>query len=140
MNAEPSNQDIDFKNRFEAGEVEPCGFRHRDHLRLAYVYLCEGSIETANDRMRLSLAKFLKDNDVPPSKYHETLTVSWTQAVKHFMVMAGSPASFDEFIAADERLLHTNIMLTHYDRETLFSDQARYEFVQPDIEPIPQYN
>ncbi|MEL6417052.1 MAG: hypothetical protein AAFY39_01415 [Pseudomonadota bacterium] len=140
MIARPSIEDVGFKDRFEAGEVGPSEFRHRDHLKLVYVYLCEDSVEAANDRMRLSLTKFLKDNDVPASKYHETLTLSWTQAVKHFMLQAGAPASFDEFIAVDERLLDTNIMLTHYERETLFSDRARSEFVQPDVEPIPQHN
>ena len=140
MTAKPSIEDVSFKDRFEAGEVGPSEFHHRDHLRLVYIYLCESSVETANSRMRHSLTKFLKDNDVPPSKYHETLTMSWTQAVKHFMIRAGSPTSFDEFIAVDERLLDTSIMLTHYERETLFSDRARLEFVPPDIEPIPQHS
>ncbi|MEM9795514.1 MAG: hypothetical protein AAF919_03435 [Pseudomonadota bacterium] len=140
MTAKPSIEDVGFKNRFEAGEVKPSEFHHRNHLKLAYVYLCESGVPAASDKMRGSLAKFLKDNNVPASKYHETLTISWTQAVKHFMAKAGAPTSFDEFIAADERLLDTDIMLTHYKRETLFSDRARSEFVQPDIEPIPQHN
>jgi len=139
MTAKPSIEDVGFKDRFEAGEVKPSEFHHRDHLKLVYVYLCESSVQAANDKMRRSLTKFLKDNDVPASKYHETLTFAWTQAVKHFMAKAGAPASFDEFITADERLLDTNIMLTHYERETLFSNRARSEFVQPDIEPIPQH-
>ncbi|WP_159978235.1 hypothetical protein [Roseobacter cerasinus] len=139
MIAKPSMEDIKYKERFEAGQVGPSEFRHRDHLRLVYVYLCENSVETANDQMRRSITKFLKNNDVPASKYHETLTLSWTQAVKHFMVQAGAPASFDEFIAFDARLLDTNIMLTHYDPDTLFSDRARSEFIPPDVEPVPQY-
>jgi len=139
MTAKPSCEDLNFKDRFEAGKVTPSDFHHREHLQLVYVYLCEGDVHAANERMRISLRKFLNDNDVPASKYHETLTISWVQAVKHFMVKAGAPASFDEFIAIDERLLDTNIMLTHYERDTLFSDQARLEFVQPDVEPIPQY-
>jgi len=139
MTAKPSLEDVNFKDRFEAGQVSPSDFHHREHLKLVYVYLCNGDVHTANKEMRVSLRKFLKDNDVPPGKFHETLTMSWVQAVKHFMVKAGAPACFDEFIAVDERLLDVNIMLTHYERETLFSDQARLEFVPPDVEPIPQH-
>lgn len=139
MTAKPSKDDLEYRHRFEAGAVSPAEFHHRDHLRLIYVYLCDSNVAEANDRMRASLQRFLKDNDVPASKYHETLTNAWTQAVKHFMVQAGSPASFDAFIAVDERLLDQDIMLSHYDRETLFSDRARSAFVSPDIQPIPQY-
>jgi hypothetical protein len=139
MTAKSSSEDLDFKDSFETGKVSPSDFHHLEHLKLVYVYLCESDVQTANDRMRVSLTKFLKDNDMPASKYHETLTMSWVLAVKHFMVKAGAPASFDEFIAVNERLLDTNIMLTHYERETLFSEQARLEFVQPDVEPIPQH-
>ncbi len=139
MTAKSSPEDVKFKDRFEAGKVPPADFHHREHLKLVYVYLCESDVQAANDRMCVSLRKFLKDNDVPASKYHETLTMSWVQAVKHFMVKAGAPNSFEEFIAADERLLDTSIMLTHYEKDTLFSERARTEFVQPDVEPIPQH-
>lgn len=139
MNVKASSADVEFKHRFESGEVPPCDFHHRDHLRLAYVYLCETDTHAANERMRRALKKFLKDNDVSASKYHETLTYSWVQAVKHFMAAASVATSFDEFISADDRLLETDIMFTHYERSTLFSDQARSAFVQPDIQPIPQH-
>ncbi len=140
MNMAASNDDIDFKNRFEAGEVSPSDFHHRDHLQLVFVYLCESDAKTANDRMRSSLRKFLKNNNVPPEKYHETVTYSWVQAVRHFMGKANHATSFDEFLEADERLLDTEIMLSHYKKKTLFSDKARVEFVEPDIDAIPQYS
>ena len=133
----PTKSDVDFKDNFEAGKVPPSEFHHRDHLRLVFVYLCESNVETANDKMRAALKKFLKDNDVPPAKYHETLTYSWVQAVRHFMEKAESAASFEELLAVDDRLLDTGIMLSHYKRETLFSEKARTEFVPPDVEVIP---
>ena len=89
--------------------------------------------------MRAALLKFLDDNNVPAGKFHETLTISWIMAVKHFMQKAESAASFEEFIAADDRLLDPNIMLTHYSRDTLFSETARTIFVAPDVQAIPQY-
>lgn len=139
MNVKPSCEDVKFKDRFEAGEALPSNFHHRDHLRLVFVYLCESDVKTASQKMRSSLKNFLKNNDIPVSKYHETLTYSWVQAVKHFMEKAGRVTSFDAFIRVDDRLLDTDIMLTHYARETLFSEQARAKFVPPDIQPIPYH-
>ncbi|MFK7903465.1 MAG: hypothetical protein AB8B49_11580 [Nitratireductor sp.] len=68
------------------------------------------------------------------------MTYAWIQAVHHFMQLSPNTDSFDEFICADERLLDTDVMLTHYNKETLFSDDARKGFVVPDVEAIPQYN
>ncbi len=42
-----------------------------------------------------------------------------------------------EFIEKNPQLLNTKIMLSHYSPETLFSEEARSSFVDPDIEPIP---
>lgn len=137
MDASASKSDKVFRDRFEAGEVPPQDFHHREHLRLAYVYLCEDAPEQANARMRSALKSFLDANGVPPEKYHETLTYSWILAVRHFMERAGYVGSFDAFLACDDRLLDTEIMLTHYKRDTLFSDEARTVFVAPDVQDIP---
>jgi len=139
MKSTPSVEDITFRTAFEKGDIPPSEFHHRDHLRLAYVYLCEHETKPAFELFRRHVKKFLSDNGVPDDKYHETVTASWVQAVRHFMELCGSASSFEDMINHDNRLLDMNIMLTHYREETLFSDIARREFVQPDLEPIPQY-
>ncbi|MEX0369911.1 MAG: hypothetical protein AB3N09_04715 [Tateyamaria sp.] len=137
MTMMPSQDDLDFRDVFETGGVAPDDFSHRAHLRLAYVYLCEAGIDTAMPRMRNALHTFLKRNGVPASKYHETLTRSWLMAVQHFMDRASPAASFNGFLSQDDRLLDTGIMLTHYSKDTLFSDAARAAFVAPDLQAIP---
>lgn len=139
MKVTPSLSDVEFKDKFEAGSISPSEFNHRQHVRLAFVYLCEFPAELANQKMRSSLKKFLDDNGVPAEKYNETITYSWILAVRHFMESARNTTSFDGFINADDRLLDTAIMFSHYKRETLFSEKARHSFVLPDIENIPQY-
>ena len=133
----PSQDDLDFRDAFEAGRVAPANFDHRAHLRLAYVYLCEGPVDAAMPHMRSALQRFLLRNGVPAAKYHETLTRSWLMAVAYFMDKATGAASFDSFLAQDDRLLDTHIMLTHYRKKTLFSDAARAAFVAPDLQSIP---
>ena len=133
----PSHDDLAFRDDFEAGQVPPADFTHRAHLRLAYVLLCDAPVETALTRMRRALHAFLRRNGVPAEKYHETLTRSWLMAVRHFMDRAAPCASFDAFLAQDDRPLDTRIMLTHYSKDALFSDAARAAFVAPDLQAIP---
>jgi hypothetical protein len=139
MQHQPSKDDLAFRTAFETGTVAPGDFTHRAHLRLAYICLCESDVETAATRIRSALKAFLARNNVDPSKYHETLTLAWLKAVRHFMARARDSGSFDTFLSKDDRLLDTDIMLTHYARETLFSDVARNAFVMPDLQAIPSH-
>ena len=86
--------------------------------------------------MRRALLAFLAANNVPASKFHETLTRAWLLAVRHFMNRAAS-ATFAEFTANGKPLLNSKVMLTHYSAETLFSAVARATFIEPDLEAIP---
>ncbi len=40
---------------------------------------------------------------------------------------------------SDSRMLDSEIMMTHYSAELIFSDEAREQFVQPDLSPIPDH-
>ena len=132
-----SADDRVFLETFDVCAIAPPTFHHREHVRLAYTYLSEGNVLDAHRRLRASLLAFLAHNGVDPSKYHETITRAWILAVDHFMERAEPAASFDEFIASNPRLLDTSIMLTHYSKETLFSDEARVRYVAPDLAAFP---
>ncbi|MGI9239270.1 MAG: hypothetical protein ACR2RV_00625 [Verrucomicrobiales bacterium] len=134
-----SNEDLKFKGLVESCELPISEFSHRAHLRLAYVYLSEHDTESAIELMRNSLGRLIHHNGVPPSKFHETLTRAWILAVDHFMNQVVSSNSADELIDRHSELLDTEIMMTHYSAEVLFSEKARGEFVQPDLDPIPRY-
>jgi len=84
-----------------------------------------------------ALLTFLAHNDIPRSKFHETLTRAWVLAVRHFM-NKGPSTSADDFIAQHPELLDSKIMLTHYSASVLFSQDARAAFVEPDLDPIPK--
>lgn len=131
-----SAEDTNFRVAFGAGCVSPGEFSHLSHLRLAYVYLVEGTVELAGQKMRESLLAFLAANNVPAAKFHATLTRAWLLAVQHFMNRAAS-LSFAQFAANSQPLLDSNVMLTHYSVETLFSAAARTSFVQPNLQAIP---
>ena len=134
---ELSNADRDFRSAFEDCLIGPSQFNHQAHVRLAYVFLVEHDTETAVEKMRQALLNFLEHNEIPRSKYHETLTRAWILAVRHFMDGSRASNSAAEFIEANRQLLDSQIMLTHYSATVLFSAEARALFVEPDINPIP---
>jgi hypothetical protein len=134
-----SKNDREFRAAFEAGAFAPADFSHRAHVRLAYVYIAESDATQALEPMRGALLTFLRHHGIPASKYHATLTRAWILAVDHFMHRSPGSTSADDFIARNPLLLDTRIMLTHYSAELLFSDQARAEFVEPNLDPIPRH-
>jgi hypothetical protein len=136
---ELSNADREFRAAFEAGAFAPADFSHRAHVRLAYVYLAESDVNLALERMRGALLAFLSRHGIPASKFHATLTRAWILAVDHFMHRSPEAVSADDFIARNPVLLDTRIMLTHYSTDLLFSDQARADFVEPNLDPIPRH-
>lgn len=139
MKHELSQSDRDFRAAFEAGAYAPADFSHRAHVRLAYVYLADWNVDIALERMRAALIGFLSHHHISASKYHETLTRAWVLAVDHFMHRTSESSSADEFIERNPVLLDSRIMLTHYSAGLLFSDAARAEFVEPDLDPIPRH-
>ena len=134
-----SSSDREFRAAFEAGAFAPADFSHRTHVRLAYAYLAESDVDLALERMRGALLMFLSHHGIPASKYHATLTRAWILAVDHFMHRSPVATSADDFIDRNPPLLDSKIMLTHYSADLLFSDLARAEFVEPNLDPIPHH-
>lgn len=133
-----SAEDDDFRREFEAFQVAPDDFNHEAHLRLAYVYLCHGERDLAAEQMKSGLLAFLDHLGVGRAKFHETMTGAWIDAVAHFMDRTPACRGFEDFIARNPLLCDSNIMLTHYSAELLFSDRAREEYLEPDVQPIPR--
>lgn len=135
-----SDGDRQFREEFESGAIQPAEFDHRAHVRAAYVYLADRDTTTAIAAMRSALRGYLRHHGIDPSKYHETMTMAWILAVRHFMEKTPNAVSADQFIDSNPSLLDSKIMLTHYSAELLFSPEARAQFVEPDLERIPVYD
>lgn len=139
MTYQLTDRDQIFKAQFESCELPPTEFNHRGHIRLAYIYLAEHDDDEAYQLMRDSLIRFITHNGVDISKYHETITRAWILAVRHFMENDSGADSADSFIDNNPKMLDTQIMMTHYSAGLLFSDDARKQFANPDLDPIPKY-
>jgi hypothetical protein len=133
-----SSADVEFRQRFAAGKVPPQDFSHKAHLRLAYVHLVANGPDRAVATFRSDLQRFLRIHKIDPAKFHETLTQSWLRAVWHFMQRAGDTSGGDDFLKRSTPLHDPKAMLTHYSKNVLFSMEARRQFIEPDLDPIPR--
>ena len=72
--------DETFLKRFEAAAIPREDWRHRDHIRAAYLYLRRHPLDEATDRIRANIQKLNAAHQTPETLergYHETITQAW---------------------------------------------------------------
>ena len=117
---------------FEAGREPPGGFHHREHVRVAWLYLRSDTLPAALHRFRSGLRRFAAAQG-KPERYHETITTSYVLLIHARMASA---LTWDEFADANPDLFawSPSILDRYYRPETLASERARREFIAPDGE------
>ena len=118
---------------FEAATLPEGSFRHRDHVRVAWLYLRELAPAAALDRFASGLRRYAAAKG-KSGLYHETITWAYLLLIRERMERAGAGESFEEFAARNPDLLawKPSILDSYYRKETLASDLARRVFVLPD--------
>ncbi len=111
------------------------GFGHREHIELAWRYLGHHDVDDANEAIGEAI-RHVASLHGAPGKYHETITRAWVHLVALHRG-AGEAQSFDEFIAANPRLLDRHLLDRHYSRELIMSDEARARWTAPDLREFP---
>ena len=110
-------------------------FRHQDHLVVAAVYLQQLSVADAIDRMRTSLLRFLDYHQVDRQKYNETITVFWFELVAELLnKLPPGSTLVEKCNAVVGSLDNSGLVFEYYSRERLFSDDARKNFIEPDLQ------
>ena len=124
--------DAEFAAAFESLAYPPEEFHHREHLRLAWIYLRQEPLLPALTRFAESLKRFAA-NAGAASKYHETITFAFLFLI-HERMQRGAAETFDEFAEANPDLVSwkPSILERYYRAETLGSELARGTFVMPD--------
>jgi hypothetical protein len=128
--------DSEFRHAFERCVIPNDAFRHRDHLRLAWIYLRESDQDTAIKRLTQSILRYAHYHGAG-QKYHETLTQTWARIVGLAIAEAPQAPSIDELLTVHPHLLDQNLPLRHFSRDLLWSDPARRRWVDPDLRPFP---
>jgi hypothetical protein len=121
--------DDDFAAAFERCDMPE--FHHRDHVRLAWIYLHQMPLLDALKRFSESLKRFAAFKG-QPDLYHDTITWAYMLLI-HERMQRNPTESFDAFEAMNADLFawKPSILDRYYDRETLDSDLARRTFVMP---------
>ena len=127
--------DEQFLAAFEAGKVANQDFHHRDHLRLAWIQIRRLGLERASDAVAEGIRRFATHHG-HADRYHETMTRFWVRAVG--MGISRHPTlRHEDLLAAEPHLLDKNLPYRHWSRERLGSDEARGQWVEPDMRLMP---
>jgi hypothetical protein len=122
--------DTEFIQRFEGCTLSTDAFHHRDHVRLAWLYLRRYPALEALTRFAEGLKRFAAAHG-HDGLYHETITWAYLFLIRERMA---DDESWEDFTAKNPDLLAWNpsILDYYYEQNTLLSDRARRIFVLPD--------
>jgi len=124
--------------QFEKCTLPDEAFRHRDHVRVAFIYLSRYDGLEALARFSSALSRFAKSKG-KPSLYNETITWAYLLIIREPMARVGNPQRWEEFAAGNADLLNwkESLLKSYYREETLSSDLAKKVFLFPDKMSLP---
>jgi hypothetical protein len=128
--------DLEFARKFEACELPNDSFHHRDHIRLAWIYVQRYGELDARERIAGAIRKFAAQHG-HNEKYHETITVAWLRLVASGMTKVPPDATFVDLTIAVPELLDKRTIEKFYSTAVLTSEEARKFWVEPDLQPLP---
>jgi len=121
---------------FEAARIPNEAWQHRDHLAIAALYLLQ---RKGLDDIRAGIQKLNAANGVevtPTGGYHETITRAWTHLVAH-RLEAEKGDRLMKVNAVIAELGDKKLLLRYYSRDRIMSQEARYGWLEPDLENLP---
>lgn len=134
------NADQTLLTQFENATWPREQWHHREHVKVAYLYLRQYTFAEALPRLRARLQAYNAAHAVPDALdrgYHETITRAWLWLVHVTLSEYGPADNADAFCDAHPHLLSANVLRLFYSRERIASAEARRQFVEPDLTPLP---
>jgi len=132
--------DETFLQQFEACVIPQTQFHHREHLKVAYIYLRRHSLEEAVKKVRVGINAINKAHrvpDAPDRGYHETITQAWLRLVDMTLREYGPAETADGFLNQHPQLLEKKALRLFYSKDLMMSAKAKAEFVEPDLTRLP---
>ncbi len=123
-----------FLKAFEGARLS--AFPHRDHIRMAWLYLQRDGWDAGYHKIQSGLKHFARVAGVP-DKYHETITRFWALLVWHGIQQNSDITTLDDFVEAFPIVLDKDAIMRHYSREVLFAQTARQTWIEPDLVEMP---
>jgi hypothetical protein len=129
--------DEEFLRAFEDLSFPADRFHHREHIRVAWLYLKSADATCAAERMSEGIRRFANHHGAT-QKYHHTLTLAWMRLVAAALVETPEGHTFEQFISEHSELKDTRLLDKYYSKELLQTAAAREAWVEPDLEPLPE--
>ena len=122
-----------FIEAFESCRLTQEQFRHADHVKLAWAYLCEYPLPETMIKLREGLKRFA-DHLGAAGLYHETITFSYAALIAERMRRTPGGRDWSRFCRQNPDLFQFKggPLGSYYQKETLDSDLARSIFILPD--------
>ncbi len=133
--------DAAFLQQFESCSWPIENWDHRAHVKVAYLYLTDHPFHIAMEKIRAGVKAYNAANNIPEGPdvgYHETITQAWIRIVHAAIGESDSFAGADAFCDAHTHLLDTKLLLQFYSRSHIMSPNAKADFVEPDVKPLPR--
>jgi hypothetical protein len=126
---------------FESQEIPKAAWTHEAHLLVGLCYVLQSSDPLSSLRTginRLNAAQGVATT--PTGGYHETLTRFYVWALREYVKgqreRLGDEIPIERLAPGALTALPRELPLLYYSREQLFSTQARYGWVEPDLRPL----
>jgi hypothetical protein len=133
--------DETFLREFEAARWPLEDWHHRQHIKVAYLYLRRYPFESAMNRIRekiKALNAVHQVPDLPTRGYHETMTQAWMRLVQLTLCEYGPAQTADCFLDQNPQLSEKKVLRLFYSRDLFMSPRAKIEFLEPDLAPLPR--
>ena len=131
-----ARSDEDFLCAFEDLSFPANQFHHREHIRVAWLYLKSSDATRAAERMTAGILRFANHHGAT-QKYHHTLTLAWMRLVAAALVETPDGYDFAKFLAEHSELGDKDLLKKYYSPELLQTNEAREGWVEPDLQPLP---
>jgi N-formylglutamate deformylase len=128
--------DEQFLSAFEAAAIPNHAFRHREHLRMAWLYVRRDGAAAGTERICAGLQRFAAAHGVP-HLHHDTLTRFWARLMAHVVEVFPGLARFEDVLACYDGFEDRRLAYRHWRADTLDAPLARRQWVEPDLVPLP---
>jgi hypothetical protein len=129
-------EDGEFLASFHDGTLPPSEFKHKGHLRLAWLVLKNHELAEASRIVSHEIRR-LATSQGAQGRFHETLTRFWVYMVKHAMENSADVNSIDGLLEDFPFLLEKDLPYRHWSRDIFDSSAARASWIPPDLSPLP---
>ena len=136
-----SNESLQrFIGEFEAGTYPIEKWKHREHVIMASWYLMQLTTHEATPTIRAGIQRYNVSQggqNTSTSGYHETLTIFWIHILANALRSANKDVLTRIRAMTAEFGMKAGLFREYYSFDVVKSVESRYQWMEPDLKPLP---